>query len=251
MDDRSPLPPPDLPTRSLPMETIAAGTDLFRIHRTKFGPAHFGRAALYRFDCPDGNYGVLYCGLSKEVAFAQNLLRGPEPLVATSKSRSAPSASFRLSGPSGSCGSSGQAFPQSERRLRPHRDVTRFLRHGRRACITMRKLSMEYLRSTADNDQKAIALFDRVTASIRIQETSTLLSDAVRRGEFSTTMGPHSLAVRSPSKPFTALVFPSKGAQLRSSNLARNPLGDGLEGSGVLPEPHLVAGPNGLRIAGV
>ena len=183
MDDRSPLPPPDLPTRSLPMETIAAGTDLFRIHRTKFGPAHFGRAALYRFDCPDGNYGVLYCGLSKEVAFAETLLRGPEPLVATSEleirslcviSIVRPLRLVRLFGPSLSA--IGATASTTSGRYAISQAWSKSLYHHAEAVDGI------IYRSTADNDQKAIALFDRVTASIRIKETSTLLSDAVRLG---------------------------------------------------------------------
>lgn len=36
---------------------------------------HFGRAAQYRFDAPDGSYGVMYAALDFATCFAEALLR--------------------------------------------------------------------------------------------------------------------------------------------------------------------------------
>jgi hypothetical protein len=74
-----PLPPADLPTRPLPIHTLAAGTRLYRIHRGKYDPLHFGRssepAARSRWDAPDGSYGVCYLAEADHIAFAETYLR--------------------------------------------------------------------------------------------------------------------------------------------------------------------------------
>jgi hypothetical protein len=165
------------------MDTVAVGTNLFRIHRTKFDPAHFGRAASHRFDCPDGSYGVLYCGLSEEVAFAETFLRGSEPLVAISElevrslsiiSLVRPLRLVRLFGP-GLSATGATASTTSGRYAISQAWSKNLHSHGDAADGIL-------YRSTSDNDEMAIALFDRAAASIRIRKTSTLLGDAVRLG---------------------------------------------------------------------
>lgn len=73
------LPPGDLVRRPLPLVPVAAGTTLFRIHRTGLGALHFGReadaAARQRWDAPDAGYGVCYLATAGHVAFAETLLR--------------------------------------------------------------------------------------------------------------------------------------------------------------------------------
>lgn len=74
-----PLPPPDLARRRLPIVPVAAGTILFRIHRTARGALHFGRsedeAQRQRWDAPDASYGVCYLAAVGHIAFAETLLR--------------------------------------------------------------------------------------------------------------------------------------------------------------------------------
>jgi hypothetical protein len=52
-----------------------------RCHRTALGAVFFGRGAghppTHRFDAPDGEYQVVYVGLSYEAALAETLLRNP------------------------------------------------------------------------------------------------------------------------------------------------------------------------------
>lgn len=73
--DPNPMPPGDFATRTLPIETIAAGTILHRIHGVRFDPLHFGTSGGNRFDDPMGGYGVCYLALSLEGAFAETCLR--------------------------------------------------------------------------------------------------------------------------------------------------------------------------------
>ena len=78
---RAPLPPPRRAATSLPIDLVAAGTPLFRIHRFDRDPLFFGpgkgTAATYRFDSLIGAFGVLYVGLSLGVAVVETLLRNP------------------------------------------------------------------------------------------------------------------------------------------------------------------------------
>ena len=73
--DPGPLPPPDLASRELPLETMPAGTRLVRIHRSNLGPLHFGSTGGNRFDDPAKRYGVCYLATTLEGAFAETCLR--------------------------------------------------------------------------------------------------------------------------------------------------------------------------------
>ena len=44
----------------------------YRSHPTRRGAIHFGRNRAYRFDAPDGEYGVLYVGADPHVAFVES-----------------------------------------------------------------------------------------------------------------------------------------------------------------------------------
>ena len=78
-------PPAWLDTVALPLDAIAAGTVLHRVHRLDFSPVFFGPgkgiAAVHRFDSASGRFGVLYVGLSRDVALAETLLRNPQRLM--------------------------------------------------------------------------------------------------------------------------------------------------------------------------
>jgi hypothetical protein len=68
-----PPPPPDLPTRKLPLVTVKGS--LYRIHRTAHHWRYFGKNAAERFDDPLKRYGVLYVSAQPEAAFAEVFLR--------------------------------------------------------------------------------------------------------------------------------------------------------------------------------
>ncbi len=61
-----------------PTTTITANNILYRIHASDRGPRFYGkRDATWRWDDPDGTYGVLYLGLTRDGPFAETLLRRP------------------------------------------------------------------------------------------------------------------------------------------------------------------------------
>jgi hypothetical protein len=64
-----PLPPQDFTERSLPLVRVSDA--LFRLHNINFPPLHFVRSARYRFDAPNGSYGVLYTGSDVHGAFIE------------------------------------------------------------------------------------------------------------------------------------------------------------------------------------
>jgi hypothetical protein len=68
-----PEPPPDLPSRSLPILTIDC--PWVRSHPAQYEPIFFGRSGDNRFDAPRGDYGVLYVARDVEGAFAETFGR--------------------------------------------------------------------------------------------------------------------------------------------------------------------------------
>lgn len=70
-----PLPPANFADRDLPVETIAAGTRLVRIHRNELSPLFFGATTANRFDDPAARYGVCYLAATFAGAFAETCLR--------------------------------------------------------------------------------------------------------------------------------------------------------------------------------
>jgi RES domain len=79
-DPAPPLPPADLPRRSLPIEEKPAGTSWWRLHRLTYEPLFFGPRPgdppKGRFDAPDGSFTICYLGASSEASFAEAFLRG-------------------------------------------------------------------------------------------------------------------------------------------------------------------------------
>jgi RES domain len=66
-----PEPHPDLADRSPLLYSLDEGTVLSRLHDKDFGPIYFGVRSSYRFDSPDGRFGVLYAGLDEHCAFIE------------------------------------------------------------------------------------------------------------------------------------------------------------------------------------
>jgi len=65
-----PLPPADLSTRRLPVRTFNIAS-WRRIYRCTLDPLFFGNTVTFRFDAPDGKYGVLYCAREQAGAFIE------------------------------------------------------------------------------------------------------------------------------------------------------------------------------------
>ena len=79
MASRSPPPPPaQLDRIDLPVVTVDPG-ELLRLFPIGKAALHFRVAKqgqrAYRFDAPNGEFGVMYCAFSLEVCFAETLLR--------------------------------------------------------------------------------------------------------------------------------------------------------------------------------
>lgn len=56
----------------LPLIEVAAGTVLFRLTKSEHAdPAFFGRTGLFRFDAPDGAFGVCYLGTTLDCTFLE------------------------------------------------------------------------------------------------------------------------------------------------------------------------------------
>lgn len=77
--ERCPAPPSDLANRTLPIrEFDLSTTDLYRIHRSEYGPIYYTRKSKgtqNRFDAADAEFGVLYVALSPEAAFIETVIR--------------------------------------------------------------------------------------------------------------------------------------------------------------------------------
>lgn len=77
----APLPPDWLGEIDLPLQTVAAETTFYRIHRLELGPVFFGpgqgRAPVYRFDSLSRRFGVLYLGFALAGALVETVLRNP------------------------------------------------------------------------------------------------------------------------------------------------------------------------------
>lgn len=69
----------------------------YRSHLTRRGAIYFGRNRAYRFDAPDGEYGVLYVGADPHVAFIESFqITGVHPVVTESKLRERALARIRI-----------------------------------------------------------------------------------------------------------------------------------------------------------
>jgi hypothetical protein len=70
-------PLPDFNSTQLPLVELTLLRSLCRIHRLSDEPLSFGRQASNRFDDPRQEFGVCYFGQSREAAFAETMLRRP------------------------------------------------------------------------------------------------------------------------------------------------------------------------------
>lgn len=83
---RTPEPSKRLHSIGLPISEI--DREWYRSHTTSRRPIYFGRNRAYRFDAPDGDYGVLYVGADPHVACIESFqIAGLHPVVTESKLR--------------------------------------------------------------------------------------------------------------------------------------------------------------------
>lgn len=182
MAQPDPQPPADLASRTLPIETVAAGTALYRIHRNDLGAVHFGKAGHSRFDDPQGAFGVCYLAATLEGAFAETCLRAVGatilswPFLAersvTTIATIRPLRLVSLHGPglaaigttsaiSGGLHGPAQAW---SRALHDHVDAPDGLSY----------------RANHDNGEHCVALFERAADAISIQGSDSLTADRAR-----------------------------------------------------------------------
>jgi hypothetical protein len=76
-----PAPPADLASRQVTV--VEFDTPIFRSHPALRHPVFFGKTGQYRFDAPDGSYGVLYAGADAFCAFIESLIKNPNSRVVT------------------------------------------------------------------------------------------------------------------------------------------------------------------------
>lgn len=76
-----PSPPADLRERRLSLLNFSGS--LFRSHGIEHHPVFYGTTGRFRFDAPDGSYGVLYAATDAYAAFAESLVSNPENRVLT------------------------------------------------------------------------------------------------------------------------------------------------------------------------
>ena len=87
--------------RGRPATIVAEGETLHRVHAAARGAQFYGHHdATWRWDDPDGGYGVLYLGLTPDGPFAETLLRRPDQqAVARSEIEKRRFARFRTAEP--------------------------------------------------------------------------------------------------------------------------------------------------------
>jgi hypothetical protein len=69
--------PPARGLGKVPGHLLEAGRILWRIHGASRSPIFFGKAGRYRFDDPEGRYGVMYAGMDAHCAFLETYGRVP------------------------------------------------------------------------------------------------------------------------------------------------------------------------------
>ena len=69
-------PPADLNSRDPLIYTPPSPTIWFRSHQLAKHPVYFGKGMAYRWDAPEGEYGVLYLGADEFCAFMESIGRG-------------------------------------------------------------------------------------------------------------------------------------------------------------------------------
>lgn len=75
-------PGPSKRFHSIRLPIAVVDREWYRSHKTGRGPIYFGRNRAFRFDAPDGEYGVLYAGADPHVAFIETFqIAGIHPAI--------------------------------------------------------------------------------------------------------------------------------------------------------------------------
>lgn len=177
---RPPMPPPDLDKYPLPVHAIALDTPLYRIHRTANGAKYFGRSGDWRFDSEDKiSFGTLYAGLTPEVAFVETLVRARGTVIAQSELEIRSLCIFMPKRPLKLVSLYGSSLTKLKATAAisagPEYEVSRswataFWSHPDRPDGIV-------YRSSHDDDQHALVLFDRAEGAIDGGASAPLMDD--------------------------------------------------------------------------
>src|ERR1700680_1119030 len=184
MGDPAPEPPSDLHKRSLPLEILSSGLVIHRVHATAKAAKFFGRSGDWRFDSPDGSYGTLYATKSEHGCFVETLPRGLNGFVAQSELYKRAFCRFtlqremkvvRLYGPYMSgIGATAAVTSSPDYRL-CQRWSQAFYSHTQAPDGILYKCNY-------DNDELALALFDRAADAIDSGSSTPILNDLALLG---------------------------------------------------------------------
>lgn len=77
------LPAPPVDFAAGAVKVVEFDKPIFRGHAILRHPVFYGKTGQYRFDAPDGSYGVLYAGADIFCAFVESLIKNPNSRVVT------------------------------------------------------------------------------------------------------------------------------------------------------------------------
>lgn len=171
----------DLPV-ALPLEVLRVGTVLIRIHESRRSPLWFGPARgsppLNRFDDVEGEFRVLYAGLTHACAFAEKFLRNrPVRVFSLESLRRFSIASIRVVRPIRLAQVKGPGLARlgvtASISSGPYEESQRF---AREICLHRDQPDGILHRARHDDDEVSVALFDRARDAVEwTSEDSTRL----------------------------------------------------------------------------
>jgi hypothetical protein len=191
MASRSPpLPPANLDRIDLPAVT-ATPDDLLRLFSLGRDPLYFRVAAkgqqAYRFDAPDGEFGVMYCAFSLQVCFAETLLRTRSYRVPADQPTLIDESELRSKGIARLAATTGKGLVLADltgsalARLHCDGSISTVPRYtvARQWALAVWKHpkrvdGIRYV-SRFMNSQLAVALFDRCADRVNVRETLPLV----------------------------------------------------------------------------
>jgi hypothetical protein len=175
--------PTGLPT-ALPQQTIASGSVFYRIHSRVHDPLSFGKwpagTLRNRFDDPEGTYGVCYFGHSPQAAFAESFLRRqPARVVSFSHLGTHGIARVVAIRALAVVPLFGSALPKlgATAEVSATRDYTLSQAWSRALWMHPATVDGIVYRSRHDDDQGCLALFDRASDAIAVEQDVPLVAD--------------------------------------------------------------------------
>lgn len=157
-------PPADLAARLLPSIVIPGPGPLFRIHRLGREALHFGWSDENRFNAPAGEFGVLYAALSERCAFIETLGQAARnKLITIDQVRARGLSRIRSRRPLNLVNLTGHNLVKlgaDSRLCSGSHDIAR--RWSKALHDHPARPDGLYYRARHDDDEYAVALFDRV-----------------------------------------------------------------------------------------